>query len=297
MKPPIVHTHTSKAGVLGRLAAWLTRVPIIIHTPHGHVFYGHFSSFFSKVYLLVERVLDRITDHLIALTHGEAKDYIDLRVSQPRKISIIPSGVDLRRFLKKPADGEARRKKLGLPLNVTVVGFVGWLWPIKGVNYLVEAMGKVVQQAPTTLLALVGKGGEESSLKNQVKALNLGDNVVFLGWRPDIEEIMPSFDLLVLPSLNEGMGRVLVEAMAAGLPIVASRVGGIPDLVKDGKNGLLVPPADPTALAEAISKLLNNKEKRERLGAAGRKMCGQFSLEAMVEQIGALYQKLLARSF
>jgi len=180
-----------------------------------------------------------------------------------------------------------------------VVGYVGWLIPIKGVTYLVNAMAEVVHRHPNSLLLLVGKGDEkgeeEIRLKKQVENLGLADNVRFLGWRPDVDEIMGCFDIFVLPSLNEGMGRVLVEAMAAGLPIVASRVGGIPDLVKDGENGLLVPPADTSALEKAISSLLHDGARRKRMGKAGKKMCGPYSAEAMVEQIDVLYTELLEK--
>jgi glycosyltransferase involved in cell wall biosynthesis len=160
-------------------------------------------------------------------------------------------------------------------------------------------MAMVTEKHPKSLLLLVGKGDkkgeEEMRLKEQVKNLGLADRVHFLGWRADVEEIMGCFDIFVLPSLNEGMGRVLVEAMAAGLPIVASRVGGIPDLVKNGKNGLLIPPADASALAKTISDLLSDKEKRNRMGEAGKKMCRQYSAEAMVEQIENLYTALLEK--
>ena len=125
--------------------------------------------------------------------------------------------------------------------------------------------------------------------------MGIADNVRFLGWRSDVNKIMGCFDIFVLPSMNEGMGRVLVEAMAAGLPIVASRVGGIPDLVKHGENGLLVPPADAGALEQAISDLLSDKAKRKRMGEAGKKMCRPYSAEAMVEQIDDLYKNLLKK--
>jgi glycosyltransferase involved in cell wall biosynthesis len=137
------------------------------------------------------------------------------------------------------------------------------------------------------------KGEEEIKLKEQVENLGLADNVRFLGWRPDVDEIMGCFDIFVLPSLNEGMGRVLVEAMSAGLPIVASRVGGIPDLVKHGENGLLVPPADAGALERAISDLLSDKARRKHMGETGKRMCRPYSVEAMVEKIDNLYSRLL----
>jgi glycosyltransferase involved in cell wall biosynthesis len=296
-KPHIVHTHTSKAGVLGRLAAWLARVPVIIHKPHGHVFYGHFGPGLSRFFLFIERLLGGIADHVVALTPMEARDYLNLRVLKADKISIIHSGVDLNRYHITAEKRQQKKKDLGIPADSLIIGYVGWLIPIKGVTYLVSAMTKVLEKYPKSILVLVGKGDdkgeEERKLKERVERAGLADKVRFLGWRADVDEIMGCFDIFVLPSLNEGMGRVLVEAMAAGLPIVASRVGGIPDLVKDGKNGRLVPPADATALAKAISALLEDKKKRKRMGQAGAKMCRQYSTEAMVAQIDNLYRELL----
>ena len=298
-EPHIVHTHTSKAGILGRLTAWLARVPTIIHTPHGHVFYGHFGRLLSRIFLQIEKLLAKITHHHIALTPEECNDYLSLRVAQPNNTSVIHSGVDLQRFSKGAKQRTETRKELGFSPHSLVVGYVGWLIPIKGVTYLVNAMARIVEQHPKSLLVLVGngddKGEEEIKLKEQVEKAGLADKVRFLGWRPDVDEIMGCFDIFVLPSLNEGMGRVLVEAMAAGLPIVASRVGGIPDLVKQGENGLLVPPADTSALEKAISALLQDGARRKRMGKAGKKMCGPYSAEAMVEQVDVLYTELLEK--
>jgi glycosyltransferase involved in cell wall biosynthesis len=296
-KPDIVHTHTSKAGILGRLAAWMARVPIIIHTPHGHIFYGHFGRPLSRIFLQMERMLGKITLHQIALTPEESNDYLRLRVSKPSNTSVIHSGVNVHRFIKGAKQRAGKRKELGVPPDSLVVGYVGWLIPIKGVTHLVSAMPKVLEKHPKSLLVLVGKGDdkgeEEIKLKEQVERAGLTDKVRFLGWRSDVDEIMGCFDIFVLPSLNEGMGRVLVEAMAAGLPVVASRVGGIPDLVRDGQNGLLVPPEDAIALEKAISSLLEDKKKRKRMGQVGTKMCRQYSTEAMVAQIDNLYRELL----
>jgi glycosyltransferase involved in cell wall biosynthesis len=178
---------------------------------------------------------------------------------------------------------------------------VGWLIPIKGVTHLINAMAKVAEKHPKSLLVLVGKGDdkveEEIKLKEQVERVGLKDKVRFLGWRADVDEIMGCFDIFVLPSLNEGMGRVLVEAMAAGLPIVASRVGGIPDLVEDGKNGLLVAPADASALEKVISVLLKDETQRNRMGKTGKQMCLDYSTEAMVERIDNLYKALVEKHF
>jgi len=247
----------------------------------------------------MEKLLATITHHQIALTPEECNDYLRLRVSKPNSTSVIHSGVDLHRFSEGEKQRTKKRKELGVPPDSLVIGYVGWLIPIKGVTYLVSAMAKVAEKYQKSLLVLVGKGDdtgeEEIKIKEQVERAGLTDKVLFLGWRPDVDEIMGCCDIFVLPSLNEGMGRVLVEAMAAGLPIVASRVGGIPDLVKDGKNGLLVPPEDASALEKAISALLEDKAQRKRMGEAGKKMCRPYSTEAMVEQIDYLYIELLKK--
>ena len=293
IKPAIVHTHTSKAGLLGRVAAWLEAVPIIIQTPHGHVFYGHFGPAASQVYLLLERLAAVITDRLVALTEMERSDYVEYNVVPESKLATIHSGVDIRRF-EHPMDPAAGSRNLpGISPDRTVIGFVGWLLPIKGVDILLKAMRIVCQSAPQAMLVLVGKGQLEAQMKSEVSRLNLTGNVHFLGWRNDIEYILPLFDIFVLPSLNEGMGRVLVEAMAAARPIVASNTGGIPDLVKHRENGLLVPPGDPRALAEALLQLIRQPDAARRMGQAGHRLAGRFSVEEMVGRIEQMYAELL----
>jgi len=292
-RPHIVHTHTSKAGILGRFAAKLAGVPIIIHRPHGHVFYGHFGPFISKFFLLTERVMARITDRMVALTEAEKNDHIALSVFRPEKIATIHSGVDVDRFMNVQVDIAEKRKELGLNSKGLVVATVGWLLPIKGPMHLLKAMSNVWESHPETSLIFVGKGDLEKGLKKEARRMGVSDKVKFLGWRDDIPEIMQTIDIFVLPSLNEGMGRVLVEAMAAGKPVVASSVGGILDLVKEGQNGFLAEPGDEKGLAIAIKKLLEDKKMRDEMGKRGREMAQGFSVEKMIEKIDVLYESLL----
>lgn len=291
-KPDIIHTHTSKAGIIGRLAAKISKVSYIVHTPHGHVFYGHFGLFLSRLFMQIERLFSPLTDRLIALTNGETKDYAELNVYPREKIAKIHSGVDIEKFGKIGNCAVAKKRCLGLDQKGAVVGFIGWLLPVKGPMHLLRAMRYVWQDYGDTNLVFVGKGDQDVDLRAEALNINQKGKVRFLGWRHDIEEIMQVFDIFVLPSLNEGMGRVLVEAMAAGKPVIASNVGGIPDLVKHDHNGLLVPPGDEKALADAINKLLDNPEKSKRMGQLGQQICGQFSLEAMAAKLDHLYQEL-----
>jgi glycosyltransferase involved in cell wall biosynthesis len=292
-KPDIVHTHSSKAGILGRLAAKIAGVPYIVHTPHGHVFYGHFGILASKIFLWVERIFSKFTDRMVALTDGERNDYIKLSVCPPQRVFKIHSGVDLEQFMQPNGNRVEKKRSLGLDQNGTVIGFVGWLLPIKGPAYLLKAMAHIWPEHPAASLVMVGKGELDVDLRAQALKMNANGKVKFLGWREDVHEIIPIFDLLVLPSLNEGMGRVLVEAMAAGKPVVASEVGGIPDLVKHGETGYLVRPADERALANGIKKLLNDPERAQQMGQRGKEYCRQFSLEAMIAKLDDLYSDLI----
>jgi glycosyltransferase involved in cell wall biosynthesis len=291
-KPLIVHTHTSKPGILGRWAARMAKVPIIVHTPHGHVFYGHFGPLASRFFLVIERLTAPITDRMVALTERERNDYIAFSVCNPNRIVTIHSGVEIDQYMAVAVNTDEKRKSLGLDPKGLVVGTVGWLLPIKGPIYLLKAMERVWQSHPETKLVFVGKGQLEDKLRTEAFRIGVSEKVAFLGWRNDIPEIMKVLDIFVLPSLNEGMGRVLVEAMAAGRPIVASNVGGICDLIEHGQNGLLVQPGDVRGLAIAIKRLLANRQMMADMGKAGRTMARRYSVEKMVEKTDALYASL-----
>jgi len=297
-RPAIVHTHTSKAGIVGRLAAWLARVPTIIHTPHGHVFYGHFGPRLSTIYLVIERLFAKITDSLVALTRGERDDYIQYQVGNPERLHLIHSGVDLSPFHEagQSMNKAEMRTALGLAGDYAIVGTVGWLLPIKGPLVLLSAMEKVWERRPEVLLVYVGKGELEGEIRRRVQVLGREEQVRLLGWRPDVHEVMGVLDCFVLPSLNEGMGRVVVEAMAADCPVVASRTGGIPDLITDGVSGLLAPPNDAETLATAILRILDEPGLAGRLREKGRAVCQEYSLAAMVNKLHELYAEALAKT-
>ena len=287
--PDIVHTHTSKAGILGRWAARLARTPVIIHTPHGHVFYGHFASFFSKLFLLSERITAPITHYLVALTRGERDDYRALRLFSDDRMHIIHSGVDIAAFLETGGNCTALRRELGLPEGATVVGSVGWLLPVKNPEGLLEAMIPLLRSRPDLFLLYVGQGDLAPTLERKAVEAGVDGRVVLAGWRGDIPEVMRALDVFVLPSLNEGMGRVVVEAMASGKPVVAADVGGIPDMVRNGETGFLVDPRDPGAMRAAIEKLIDDPTLRAAMGEKGRKAALPFSLPAMMYKIETLY--------
>jgi glycosyltransferase involved in cell wall biosynthesis len=294
-KPDIVHTHSSKAGFIGRWAAWFAGVPFIVHTPHGHVFFGHFNPIMSGIFLLAEKVTALITDCMVALTKGEQNDYVELSIIQPERIDIIHSGVNIDLYMETQVNIEKKKRSIGLHPQRLVVGTVGWLLPIKGPMLLLNAMIKIWQSLSDVQLVYVGKGDQEEVLKQQAMKMGVSEKVKYLGWRDDVNELMPLFDLFALPSLNEGMGRVLVEAMAAGKAVVASNVGGIPDLVHHGQNGFLVEPGDVNGLSAAIEKLLADENLRREMGKRGQAMAHNFSESKMIKKIDALYAALLHR--
>jgi len=170
---------------------------------------------------------------------------------------------------------------------------VGWLLPIKGPEYLIRAMQRVWCKYPDVKLVFVGKGELKKKLMTMANDMGVVDRVLFPGWRDDIHNIMPLFEIFVLPSLNEGMGRVIVEAMAAERPVVASNIGGIPDLVIDGETGILVEPCDVIGLAVSIEYLLGNPDRGRRMGQSGRQRSKLFTEKRMVEQTDRLYRKLM----
>jgi glycosyltransferase involved in cell wall biosynthesis len=293
-KPLIVHTHTSKAGFLGRLAARLSGIPVIVHTPHGHIFYGYFGRFKTKVFIILERLASRLTDKIVALTEREKEDYLLFKIAKEDKFFVIHSGVELKELQELSSEEKQDfKKELGVPENSFIVGTVGRLVPVKGPEFLVEAAKHIIPNFPRTYFLFTGDGYLRASLEEQALKLGIQKNIIFLGWREDVVKIISLFDIFALPSLNEGMGRVLVEAMALEKPIVASHVGGIPDLITHGKNGFLVPPKNPGQLAKYIRLLIEDKGKRKRIGQQGKKTAQNFSKEVMVEKVTELYRKLM----
>lgn len=291
-RPDLVHTHTSKAGVLGRLAAWLAGVPAIVHTPHGHVFYGHFGPARSRLFLGIEQVLARITGWLIGLTEAERQDHLVRGVGRAERFAVIPSGIDLDRFRQARVNGKRIPGWFGCPADAVIVGSIGWLTDIKGHRFLVDAVAQLKAEYPALHVVIVGSGDQREALMRQADRAGVRESVHLIGHREDIEACLAGFDCFALPSLNEGMGRALIEAMAAGLPVMASRVGGIPSVIQDGENGLLVPPGDSRALADALRRLMDDPPWRHDLGdRAARTIGPDYDRAGMVRALEAVYRQ------
>ena len=282
----IVHTHSSKAGFLGRLAARAAGVPRIVHTPHGHVFHGYFSAVATHAFSLMERVAAPWTDRIITLSDEEARDHLRRGIGTPGQFVTIPSGVELGPVLSAAPTH--------LVPDGPVVGAVARLVPVKGLHHLIDAAPIVLRHCPRARFLLVGEGEMRTALEARARARGLQAHILFAGYREDVASVIAGTDLVVLPSINEGMGRVLVMAMALGKPIVASRVGGVAELLGEGEAGILVPPGDPAALAEAITTLLRDSPRARTLGEAGRRRAPRYSAEAMLEALAKLYREVMA---
>lgn len=294
----IVHTHTTKAGLLGRIAARIVGEPIVVHTPHGHAFHDYLSRGWSEALKRMERWLARWTDVIICLTPAERDDHLRFRVAPAGKFEIIHSGVDISRFAAADAriEPSAKRRDLDLPTDGPLVGCVARLVPVKGVQYLLEAVPFIREAVPAATVVFVGDGPLRTEMELRAADLGLNGAVAFLGLRDDVPELLPLFDVVVLPSLNEGMGRAAVEAMAAGRPVVGTRVSGIQDVITHEVSGLLVPPADPQEIAGAVVRVLNDPANARRLVENARGRLQGFSVDAMLDDIEALYARLLERA-
>ncbi len=293
-RPHIVHTHTAKAGTLARLAARLTRVPVVVHTYHGHVFQGYFSPARTRTFLAIERWLGARTDRLLAVSETVRADLLRLRIGTPGRLQVMPLGLDLARFLVCERGRGALRAELAVGPDVPLVGIVARLVPIKAHEVFLEAAAIVARTIPDPRFVLVGDGERRAEILGLVRRLGLDARVHLLGWRGDLDRVYADLDVVALTSKNEGSPVSLIEAMAAARPVVATRVGGVPDLVADGVTGCLVPVGDAGALAAAIGALLRDPPLRQAMGVAGRtRVAPAFAAERLVADMDRLYVTLL----
>jgi glycosyltransferase involved in cell wall biosynthesis len=264
----IVHTHSSKAGAVGRVAARRARVPLVAHTYHGFPFHGFQSRLRRGSYVAAERRLARITDVTFAIGNAVAAEALRRRIASAEGLRTIMPVVDGHVVRRTPVTRRAARAALGLPEHAPVVGTVGRVDFQKAPEHLVEAAARV--HYPDTQFVWVGGGPGLDEAQDLVRSRGLGDRFRFVGERADVADLLPAFDLFVMSSRYEGLPCALVEAMRCGLPVVATTVNAVPDLVAPGETGLLVPPARPAALACAVDHLLDHPAVADRLAEAGR---------------------------
>ena len=290
----IVHTHSSKAGIVGRIAAWMARTPVVVHTVHGWGFHDHMHPLKRGLYVFLEKICRRISDRLIVVTQLDADAGMKYGIGVPDDYEKIYSAIDLDEFSSVNIDVEAKKKELGLAPNAPVVGCVGRLSPQKAPDIFMRMAAEVLKSNPRVNFLYVGGGPLRSDIEALIEELGIADRVVLTGLRRDVPELLHVMDVFVLLSLWEGLPRVFSQAMAAGLPVVASNVGGAAEVVHDGKNGYVVPPGDYQAPAQRVLELVADPQLRENMGAEGRKVADpDFDVHHMVRRIHELYQDIM----
>lgn len=289
----IVHTHSSKAGVLGRWAAALAGVPIIVHTVHGWSFHDRMPPVKRQLYVALEKFAARFSQALIVVSPKDIEKGLAQGIGRREDYRLIRSGVELERFGHPQTPPDAMRQALGIPVDTLVVGSVTRLSPQKAPLDLVEAFACIHRERPSTWFIIVGDGPLRPDVEAELAQAGIADRVVLTGLRRDVPELMAAFDLFVLTSLWEGLPRVLPQAMATGLPIVSTRADGSAEAVVDGENGFLVERGRPRDLAEKTLLLLADGELRREMGENGRSRAPIFGARKMAQDINQLYQELL----
>ncbi len=294
----IVHTHSSKAGVLGRLAAWLAGTPIIVHTLHSLVFHDYQPWIVNRAWWLAKKICAPLTDFYISVSQVIADKAIAARISKPEKFRTIYSGMELDWFLNAEFDAEKVKKEFGIPLDAPVVGKVARLFPLKGHDQLMDAAPEIVHRVPNVRFFLIGDGILLEHLQKRAREYGILDNFVFAGLinRERIPEMISAMDVVVHTSLREGLARVLPQALAMGKPCVSFDIDGAPEVVIDDMTGYLVKAFDSRTLADRIVHLLDDPDLRKKLGENGRRHVDpNFRAEKMVADISEVYQMLLKK--
>ena len=292
-RPHVVHTHTAKAGVLGRVAARLARVPVVVHTYHGHVLREYFGRVTSAVFRAIERALARQTDGLVTVSESVKADLVEMAIAPADRIRVVPLGLELGPFTEALPRG-VLREDAGYPAEAPLVGMVGRLAPVKDVPTFLRAARLVRARRPDVRFSLVGDGPERTALEAEVKALGLESAVCFHGWRRDLPAVYGDLDVVVNASRNEGTPVALIEALAAGRPVVATAVGGTPDVLEGGAHGTLVPAQDEAALAAAIEATLSAPPSPARAARARAHVLARYGVPRLLRDLADLYHELLA---
>ena len=298
VRPHILHTHTAKAGAVGRAAALIAgdaRPPVIVHTYHGHVLRGYFDPVRTQIFRETERALARHTTRLVAVGPEVRDDLVELGVAPAEQFSVIRLGIDLEsRVLGDDAQRAEYRTLFGIPEDRFVVGWIGRMTAIKRVGDILSSFKRLLDRGVDATLVLVGDGPDRDDVEQRAYDLGIARHVLFVGYQRDVAPYYALFDALVLPSGNEGTPVVAIESLAARRPVVATRVGGVPDVVDDGEDGILTEVGDIDGLASALERLARDPELRARFGEHGHaKVLPRYRVQRLVDDIDELYRELL----
>lgn len=291
-KPDVVHTHAAKAGFVGRLAAWLAGVPVIVHTFHGHVFRGYFSPTKTQFFITLERITARMSDTIITLSDGLRRELAEeYHITRKGRITVLPLGLDLTGLTQTPRKKGTFRKAHDIPTDAPLIGIIGRITPIKNHSLFLEAAVKIREKLPNAHFVIVGDGEARTEIETQVDQLGMREAVTFTGWQKDVGKVYSDLDVMVISSINEGTPVTVIEALAAGCPVVATAVGGLPDLLDHGKLGKLVE-QNASALSTAIVETLANPPDGRESQAL---MVDRYGIERLVKDLDGLYRGILAK--
>lgn len=297
-RPHILHTHTAKAGAIARAAALLAgdaRPPIVVHTFHGHVLKGYFGPARTAFFRRVERSLARSSDVLIAVSPEVRDELVEHGVAPRDKFAVIRLGIPLEDRLDDATADLDYRGLYGIPRDAFVVGWVGRMTGVKDTGAVLEIVRATRERGIDAVLCMVGDGPDRERLEQLAHDLGIARSTYFVGYQSDVAGYYRLFDAFVLPSVNEGTPVSVIESLASGTPVVANRVGGVPDVVRDGTDGFLVEPGDTPGAAERLAQLATDPELRARFAESGRaRMFERYSVSRLVDDIDRLYRSLLA---
>jgi len=297
-RPQILHTHTAKAGTVGRVAALLAgsrRPPIVVHTFHGHVLRGYFGPVRSLFFRLLERWLAAGTTALIAVSPQVRDDLVALGVAPRERFVVIRLGIELDERVAPEQNGRGEsRRYLGIPGDRFAVGWIGRMTAVKRTDDVLVAFKRLRDSGVDAMLCMVGDGPDRLQLEQRAHELGVARDTVFLGYQEDVAPFYAAFDALVLPSGNEGTPVTVIEALAAERPVVATRVGGVPDVVRDGEDGFLVEAGATDDLADRLERLARDPALRARMGKRGReRVLPRYAVDRLVDDVDELYRALL----
>lgn len=296
-EPDILHTHTAKAGAVGRLAALLAgraRPRVVIHTYHGHVLRGYFGRLGTWLFRAVERAFARGTDVLVAVSPQVRDDLVEIGIAPGRRFAIVRLGIDLEPRVATTVDRAQARRQLGIAPGRFVVGWFGRMTAVKRTDDLIDALVALHGRGVDACLLLVGDGTDRERLELRAKELGVARDVFFLGYQKDVARWYSVADAVVLTSVSEGTPVTIIEALAAGRPIVSTNVGGVADVVRDGVDGFLVEVGDTAAMAARLAEIAADPALAERLGQAGReRVLKRYAVARLVDDVDRLYRALL----
>ncbi len=297
-RPHILHTHTAKAGTVGRLAALLAgpaRPAIVVHTFHGHVLRGYFDPVRTGAFRLLETALARVATALVAVSPEVRDELVRLGVAPQSKFVVIRLGIELeKRVHAEPGLREESRRTLGVAPDRFLVGWVGRMTGVKRVDDVLLSFARLRELGVDAVLALVGDGPDRDSMEMRARELGIIRHCLFLGYQEEVAPFYAAFDAVMLPSANEGTPVSVIESLSAGRPAVATRVGGVPDVLRDGEDGFLVDTGDVEALAQRLAQLARDPELRTRMGEAGRsRILRRYAVDRLIGDVDELYRSLL----